>query len=31
MIYTLPSAAFPARLENGTWGGSATWAGTKIL
>ena len=23
MIYTLPSAAFPARLENGTWGGSA--------
>ena len=29
MIYTLPSAAFPARLENGTWGGSATWAGTK--
>lgn len=29
MIYTLPSAAFPACLENGTWGGSATWAGTK--
>lgn len=29
MIYTLPSTAFPARLENGTWGGSATWAGTK--
>lgn len=29
MIYTLPSAAFPARLENGTWGGSATWAGTQ--
>ena len=29
MIYTLPSAAFPTRLENGTWGGSATWAGTK--
>ena len=29
MIYTLPSAAYPARLENGTWGGSATWAGTK--
>lgn len=28
MIYTLPSAAYPARLENGTWGGSATWAGT---
>lgn len=29
MIYTLPSAAFPARLENHTWGGSATWAGTQ--
>ena len=29
MIYTLPSAAYPARLENGTWGGSAIWAGTK--
>ena len=29
MIYTLPSAAFPARLENGTWGGSATWVGTQ--
>ncbi len=28
MIYSLPAAAYPARLENGTWGGSATWAGT---
>ena len=28
MIYTLPSAAFPVKLEDGTWGGSATWAGT---
>lgn len=29
MVYTLPSAAFPSQLENGIWGGSATWAGTK--
>lgn len=29
MIYTLPSAAFPARLENGVWGGNSIWAGTK--
>ena len=29
MIYTLPSAAYPTRLENGTWGGNAIWAGTK--
>lgn len=28
MIYVLPSAAFPAQLENGTWGGSSTWSGT---
>ncbi len=28
MIYKLPSAAYPARLEDGTWGGSATWPGT---
>ncbi|MDO4163234.1 MAG: SusC/RagA family TonB-linked outer membrane protein [Bacteroides sp.] len=28
MIYTLPSAAFPVSLEDGTWGGSATWEGT---
>lgn len=28
MIYTVPSAAFPIRDENGTWGGSDTWAGT---
>nr|WP_320056959.1 SusC/RagA family TonB-linked outer membrane protein [uncultured Bacteroides sp.] len=28
MIYTLPSAAFPDKLADGTWGGNATWAGT---
>lgn len=28
MIYTLPSAAYPARLADGTWGGSSTWEGT---
>lgn len=28
MIYVLPSAAFPAQLENGVWGGSSTWSGT---
>jgi TonB-linked SusC/RagA family outer membrane protein len=28
MVYNLPAAAFPAQLENGTWGGSSTWAGT---
>ena len=28
MIYSLPSAAFPVKLEDGTWGGSTTWAGT---
>lgn len=28
MIYKLPSAAYPAQLEDGTWGGSSTWAGT---
>lgn len=28
MVYTLPSAAFPIMNEKGTWGGSATWAGT---
>lgn len=29
MVYSLPSAALPIRLEDGTWGGNATWAGTK--
>lgn len=29
MIYTLPAAAYPARLEDGTWGGNSTWSGTK--
>ena len=28
MVYKLPSAAYPARLEDGTWGGSSTWPGT---
>lgn len=28
MIYTIPSAAFPVALADGTWGGSATWDGT---
>jgi len=27
MIYVLPSAAYPARLEDGTWGGNSTWGG----
>lgn len=28
MIYVLPSAAYPIRLEDGTWGGNAIWKGT---
>ena len=28
MVYTVPSAAFPVKDENGVWGGSDTWAGT---
>lgn len=28
MIYTVPAAAYPARLSDGTWGGSQTWPGT---
>ncbi|MBO5455623.1 MAG: SusC/RagA family TonB-linked outer membrane protein [Muribaculaceae bacterium] len=28
MVYTVPSAAFPVKAENGMWGGSSTWAGT---
>lgn len=28
LIYSLPSAAFPVKLEDGTWGGSTTWPGT---
>lgn len=28
MIYTVPSAAFPVKGEDGFWGGSSTWAGT---
>ena len=28
MVYNLPSAAYPIKNENGTWGGSARWAGT---
>lgn len=26
-LYTLPSAAFPVKTENGLWGGNATWDG----
>ena len=26
-IYTVPSAAFPIKTENGLWGGNATWNG----
>lgn len=28
MLYVLPSAAFPIKLEDGTWGGNSTWKGT---
>lgn len=28
MVYTVPSAAFPVRDENGRWAGSSTWDGT---
>ena len=28
MVYTVPAAAFPVKSENGSWGGSNTWAGT---
>lgn len=28
MVYSLPAAAFPIRTEDGSWGGSTTWAGT---
>ena len=28
MVYTVPSAAFPIKAENGMWGGSSTWSGT---
>lgn len=29
MVYTLPSAAYPVKTEDGMWGGNATWDGTK--
>ncbi len=29
MIYVVPSAAFPVKLENGMWGGNSTWNGTE--
>lgn len=29
MVYSLPAAAFPIRDEQGRWGGSAVWDGTK--
>ena len=28
LVYSVPSAAFPIKQENGDWGGSTTWAGT---
>lgn len=28
MPYSVPSAAFPIKSENGDWGGNSTWAGT---
>lgn len=28
MVYTVPSAAFPIKSEDGQWAGSDTWAGT---
>ena len=28
MVYSLPSAAFAAKGENGIWGGNSTWSGT---
>jgi tonB-linked outer membrane protein, susC/ragA family len=28
MIYTVPSAAFPIKTEDGLWGGNSTWSGT---
>ncbi len=28
MVYSIPSAAYAVRGENGTWGGNATWLGT---
>lgn len=29
MVYSLPSAAFPVKTEDGLWGGNSTWDGTK--
>lgn len=29
LAYSLPSAAFPIKTEDGLWGGNATWDGTK--
>ncbi len=29
MVYSLPSAAIPIRLEDGTWGGNSTWSGER--
>src|SRR5574344_2550139 len=28
MVYSVPSAAFPIKNDNGMWGGNATWNGT---
>ena len=29
LVYSVPSAAFPIKNENGLWGGNATWSGEK--
>lgn len=29
LVYTVPSAAFPVKTEDGLWGGNATWDGNK--
>lgn len=29
LVYTVPSAAFPIRTADGSWGGNSTWSGTK--
>lgn len=29
LVYSLPSAAFPIKAENGNWGGNAIWDGSK--
>lgn len=29
MVYSVPSAAFPVKTEDGLWGGNSTWSGLK--